>query len=411
MVSTPKHWLPNFHQTGAPFALPRWPRGVLSARRKGVSTFCRQRSPPGPFPSHLLRAPLFCGGESCQRAPLPQHAPLRAHPPRGLQARAHRLLCPELSGQSSRFETESKEEAGRGSAPRPVARSSHPRPAPAPPHSRRPPRAATPPGGGKASLRASGAPTSAGPGPGPRAGPGWGGRVRAGAARSAVSPAPARSSSRARTGALSCAARSPPPRRAWGSPRAEWPAVPPPRRRPPAPRLVPHCVPAPAAGPGGREAAAAAARAEQSPRRRRRRHSPIVRMRGGLHMLASDRRPASGPLTPCSPAGLRVRYPAGPAACLSQPGVGRAPGARKRALRRAAAQVAAAQSSLALQAGCPRVFEVLQELGAEVCLPAHRSCRDCVHKTHRRCPAAPPHPDPKAMTHCVPTLCSVHFIH
>lgn len=100
-------------------------------------------------------------------------------------------------------------------SPRGVAGSSlspphHPRPL----AQRCPPRADTSLRGGKASVRASWAPTGAGPGT--RVGQGKagsGGRLPdAGAARSAVSRAGSRSSSAPGLGALSCAACSLPPR-------------------------------------------------------------------------------------------------------------------------------------------------------------------------------------------------------
>lgn len=50
MVSTPKHWLPNFHQTGAPLCPPEVASWGALRPGKGVSTFCSQSSPSGPFP-------------------------------------------------------------------------------------------------------------------------------------------------------------------------------------------------------------------------------------------------------------------------------------------------------------------------------------------------------------------------
>lgn len=149
--------------------------------------------------------------------PFRQHAPLCAHPPQGIQAQTHHLICDSLFSPSSRFESESKEE-GSGSVPTrgrrvfPITR--------APALGRYPPRSNTSLRGGKASLRASRAPTGAGPGT--RVGQGRAGSgdrlPDAGAARSAVSPAGSRSSSRAGTRVLSCTACSPPPRPALGLP-------------------------------------------------------------------------------------------------------------------------------------------------------------------------------------------------
>lgn len=172
---------------------------------------------------------------------------------------------------------------------------------PSPPHHPRPraprcpPRADTSLHGRKASLRASWAPTGAGPGT--RVGQGKagsGGRLpNAGAARSAVSPAGSRSSSRAGT---------------WGALlRRLLPAPTPGARAPPAPsdrtslphatrpRLFPHRVSAAAWAARGPGSCSRCCPTEPSPRRRRR-HSPIVRMRCKLHMLASDRRSAPGPV-------------------------------------------------------------------------------------------------------------------
>lgn len=208
-----------------------------------------------------------------------------------------------------------------------------------------------------------GAPTlrGRGRGQGRGQGQGWAGPLPgAGAARSAVPPAPSRSSSRAGTRALSCAARSPPPRPAFGLPPRELPAVPPPRRR--ASRAAPSPALCAGARRGGRGAAAAAARAKRSPRRRR--HSPIVRMRSKLHMLASDRRPASGPLNSLLAAGRRARYPAGPAASRSRASpASRAQGSAPSA-GRGAGGCSAELLGLAGPA-TPPVFEVLQEPGGE----------------------------------------------
>lgn len=180
-----------------------------------------------------------------------------------------------------------------------VARSS-----PSPPHHPRPrarrcpPRSGTSLRGGKASLRTSRAPTGAGPGTRVgqgRAGPGD--RLPdAGAARSAVSRAGSRSSSRAGTrGALL---------------RRLLPAPTPGARAPPAPGdppSLPHAArppsrdysriecPRPPGRRGGPGSCSGCCPKEPSPRRRRR-HSPIVRMRRKLHMLASDRRSAPGPV-------------------------------------------------------------------------------------------------------------------
>lgn len=183
-------------------------------------------------------------------------------------------------------------------SPRGVAGSS-----PSPPHHPRPlarrcpPRADTSLRGGKASVRASRAPTGAGPGT--RVGQGKagsGGRLPdAGAARSAVSRADSRSSSRAGTrGALL---------------RRLFPAPTPGARAPPAPsdrtsfphatrpRLFPQRVSTAAGAARGPGSCSRCCPTEPSPRRRqRRRHSPIVRMRCKLHMLASDRRSAPGPV-------------------------------------------------------------------------------------------------------------------
>lgn len=141
-----------------------------------MSTLRCRRSPAGPFPSHLPDAPFVSGGESCQGAPLPQHAPLCAHPPQRIQARAHHLICGSLSilGTSTKSKAKSRRDPAAPPAWSP-GRRVFPitAPSPAPPATRRcPPRVATSPGGGKASLRASRAPTGAGPGS--RAGAGQG---------------------------------------------------------------------------------------------------------------------------------------------------------------------------------------------------------------------------------------------
>lgn len=202
-----------------------------------MSTLRCRRSPAGPFPSHLPDAPFVSGGESCQGAPLPQHAPLCAHPPQGIQARAHHLICGSLSSLGTA--TKSKAKSGRDPAAPPAwspGRRVFPTTAssPAPPATRRcPPRVATSPGGGKASLRASRAPTGAGPGS--RAGAGQGrppaGR-RCGQERRLPGSLPLLLPRRD-------AGRSPAPpaprphARRSGSPRADLPLpVPPPRRRP-----------------------------------------------------------------------------------------------------------------------------------------------------------------------------------
>lgn len=199
-----------------------------------MSTIRCRRSQADPFPSHLPKPPLFQEVKVASVHPLPQHAPLCAHPPQGIQAWAHHLICGSLSSRG----TASKPKAKRKRDPAaPPARSPglpHHRTIARAPRTRRcPPRAATSPGGGKASLRASGAPTGAGPGPGPRAGAGQGrppaGR-RCGRERCLPCSLPLLLPRR-------CSGRSPAPpaprpqARRSGSPRAELPALPPPRRR------------------------------------------------------------------------------------------------------------------------------------------------------------------------------------
>lgn len=227
--------------------------------------------------------------------PFRQHAPLCAHPPQGIQAQTHHLICDSLFSPSSRFESESKEE-GSGSVPTrgrrvfPITR--------APALGRYPPRSNISLRGGKASLRASRAPTGAGPGT--RVGQGRAGSgdrlPDAGAARSAVSPAGSRSSSRAGTrGALLHRLLPAPTPGARAPPAPSDPPSLPPRRPPTRPRLFPHRVSAAAGAARGPGSCSGCCPTEPSPRRRRR-HSPIVRMRCKLHMLASDRRSAPGPV-------------------------------------------------------------------------------------------------------------------
>ena len=133
MFPTPMPWLPSFHSNWRPLCTPEAASEVLSSRRKGDINLPGPDIPGCLHPLAPPRYPFVSGGESCQRAPLPQHAPLCAHPPQGIQARAHLPICGSLSSRGRRFETESKEEAGSGSTPSPVARSSHHRTIPGPP--------------------------------------------------------------------------------------------------------------------------------------------------------------------------------------------------------------------------------------------------------------------------------------
>lgn len=123
---------------------------------------------------------------------------------------------------------------------------------------------------------------------------GSGGRLPdAGAARSAVSRAGSRSSSRAGTRGALLRRLLPAP-----TPGARAPPAPSDRTSLPhatRPRLFPHRVSAAAGAARGPRSCSHCCPTEPSPRRRRR-HSPIVRMQYKLHMLASDRRSAPGPV-------------------------------------------------------------------------------------------------------------------
>lgn len=132
--------------------------------------------PGWPRPLASLRCPLcFRRGKLTTCTPSPTRPPVRPSPAGNPRPSAPPNLQLALE-PGHRFETESKEKAGFSSAPSPVAGVQglpHHRTIARAPRTRRcPPRAATSPCGGKASWRASGAPTGAGPGP--RAGAGQG---------------------------------------------------------------------------------------------------------------------------------------------------------------------------------------------------------------------------------------------
>lgn len=79
VVSTPKPWLPSFHPDCHPPPPSRG--GLLGALRpeeEEVSTYRCPSLPPD--------TPLFQAGKVANAHPLPQHAPLCAHPPQGIQA-------------------------------------------------------------------------------------------------------------------------------------------------------------------------------------------------------------------------------------------------------------------------------------------------------------------------------------
>lgn len=201
-------------ETGAPLRAPKAASEVLSARRKGGLSAFPAGDPRWPLRPHTPPGyPFVSGGESCQRAPFPQHAPLCAHPPPGSQARAHLLICGSLSSRGSRFETESKEEAGSGSTPQP-GRPVFPITTPSP----GPPRSALPARRGHLYGRRKG--LSVGIGGTYRCGAEAAGKGRAGPAACRAQVRPGAPSSRLAPapppapglGALSCAACSPPPR-------------------------------------------------------------------------------------------------------------------------------------------------------------------------------------------------------
>lgn len=171
---------------------------------------------------------------------------------------------------------------------------------PSPPHHPRPrarrcpPRADTSLRGGKASLPASRAPTGAGPGT--RVGQGKAGRRPRAQRRCGQEHdltdwlpllLPRRVSGRSPAPPAPCphvGARAPPaPSDRTSLPHATRP------------RLFPHRVSAAAGAARGPGSCSRCCPTEPSPRRRRR-HSPIVRMRCKLHMLASDRLSAPGPV-------------------------------------------------------------------------------------------------------------------
>lgn len=151
-------------------------------------------------PSAQPGTPLFQAGKVANVHPFRQHAPLCAHPPQGIQAQTQHLICGSLSSPGSHSETESKEKAGSGSVHtrgRRVCPITAPSPAP--------PRSPLPAPRRHLSPRRKG--LSAGIAGTYRCGTGDEGEARqgriggrlpnAGAARSAVSPAGSRSSSRA----------------------------------------------------------------------------------------------------------------------------------------------------------------------------------------------------------------------
>lgn len=196
-----------------------------------MSTFRCRRSPADPFPSHLPKPPLFQAVKVASVHPLPQHAPLCAHPPQGIQAWAHHLISGSLSSRG----TASKPKAKRKRDPAaPPARS------PGLPHhrtiARAPPHSALPAPRGHLSRRRRG--LSAGIGGTYRCGAGAGAasrgragpaacraQVRPGALSPLLAPAPPPAPV---LGALSCAACSPPPSPALGLPprRVAGPASP-----------------------------------------------------------------------------------------------------------------------------------------------------------------------------------------
>lgn len=208
-----------------PSVLCGGPRGAIHWVREEVSTFRGLRSSVESFTLGSTRHPFVSGGESCQCAPLsPTRPPVRPSPagiPSSDTASNLRLaLQPQQPARKPKAERKQDPVVSTHG----VAESS-----PSPPHHPRP-RARRCPSpadtslrGGKASLRASRAPT--GVGPGTRIGQGKAGsaavcptQVRPGAWSHGLAPAPPPAPG---LGALSCAACSLPPRRLSGSPRAE----------------------------------------------------------------------------------------------------------------------------------------------------------------------------------------------
>lgn len=104
-------------QSGAPLCPFQRASGCTPLGRGEVSTFRGLRSSAESFTLSRTGTPLFQAGKVASEHPFRLHAPLCAHPPQGLQAQTHHLICGVLSSSSSHFETESKEEAGSGSVP------------------------------------------------------------------------------------------------------------------------------------------------------------------------------------------------------------------------------------------------------------------------------------------------------
>lgn len=296
LVPTPKTWLSSVH--------PVWRPPLSFAEGLGVHSPGLGRCQPSEVsdpqsslsPSSQPGTSLFQAGKVANVHPFHQHAPLCAHPPQGIQAQTQHLICGSLSSPSSLSETESKEEAGSGSVPT-RGRRVFPITAPSP----APPRSALPAPRRHLSPRRKG--LCAGIVGTYRCGAGDEGRARQGRV--------GRPSARRRCGQergltgwlpllLRAGTRGALLRRLFPAPTPGAPAPPAPsdRTRLPhatRPRLFPHPVSAAAGAARGPGSCSRCCPTEPSPKRRRP-HSPIVRMRCKLHMLASDRRSAPGPV-------------------------------------------------------------------------------------------------------------------
>lgn len=77
MISTPKHWLPNFQRLAPPsFALPRWPRGVLPRPEEGGVNLLQPELPVWPLPLASPPCPLcFQAGKVASMHPFPNTPP------------------------------------------------------------------------------------------------------------------------------------------------------------------------------------------------------------------------------------------------------------------------------------------------------------------------------------------------